>query len=153
MRFLNACCLLLVACCCLPAFSQNNRLTTEKGELLWQYNQHIALDETHPNTVLVTFIFINGMKQTAISLRQERFFSQIEWTETAHLPIEKEERVDFITANLAPNQSIVFKYTLQQTKVKENEILAEKSALLIMNEEFEVKKEFIPEQKIETVKN
>ena len=130
-------------------FSQNNRLTTEKGELLWQYSQNIDIEENNPNTVLVTFVFINGIKQTAISLRQERLLSDIKWLETANYQVEKEERVDFIIANLAPRDSLVLKYTLQQTnKVKKDEILVERAAVLIMNEEFEVLKEFIPEQKI-----
>jgi hypothetical protein len=139
--------LLLSAFCFLHALAQSNRLTTENGELLWQYSQHIEIDENAPKTVYVTFVFINGINQTAISLRQERFFSQIEWTETANYQIEKEERVEFITANLAPSDSIVLKYTLHQPKVKNNELIAEKSAILIMNDEFEVRKEFIPEQK------
>jgi uncharacterized alpha/beta hydrolase family protein len=78
-------------------FCQSNRLTTEKGELLWQYNQHFTIDEEKPNTILVTFVFINGINQTAISLRQELFNSQIEWLNTSDIQIEKEERVEFLT--------------------------------------------------------
>jgi len=131
----------------IPAlFSQSNRLTTEKGELLWQYNQHITIDENNPNTLLVTFVFINGMKQTAISLRQEFFYSQIEWLETANIQVGKEERVDFLTTNLVPGQSIVLKYALK-TKLTDNKLIAEKSAILIMDEEFEIRKEMLPEQK------
>jgi len=131
----------------LPVAAQNNRLTNEKGQLLWQYNQSVTIDETQPNTVVVTFVFINGIKQTAITFRQELFYSQIEWLETATLQAEQEERVESVTANVAPNQSFVFKYVLK-TKVIEKELLLEKSALLIMNEEFEIQKEMIPEQKL-----
>ena len=138
----------------LSIYSQSNRLTTEKGELLWQYSQHVEIDENNPNTVAVTFVFINGIKQTAISLRQERFLSEISWLETANHQVEKEERVDFITANLAPKDSLVLKYTLQQAhKLKKDEILAERAAILIMNEEFEIIKEIIPEQKFELQKS
>jgi hypothetical protein len=139
-------CFLLSAFCLLSVFAQNNRLTTEKGELLWQYSQHLEMDENNPNTILATFVFINGINQTAISLRQENFRSQIEWLETTNIQVEKEERVEFLTANLAPEQSLVWRYALK-TKLKNNELIAEKSAILIMNEDFEIRKEFIPEQK------
>jgi hypothetical protein len=133
----------------LTNYSQSNRLTTEKGELLWQYTQNIEIDENNANTVFVTFVFINGIKQTAISLRQERFLSEIKWLEIANYQVEKEEKVDFITANLAPKDSIVLKYSLHQTnKVKKEEILVERAVILIMNDEFEVVKEFIPEQRL-----
>jgi hypothetical protein len=136
---------LLFAFCFINLFAQNNRLTTEKGELLWQYNHHLEVDESNPNTILATFVFINGINQTAISLRQENFRSQIEWLETTEIQVEKEERVEFLTANLAPGQSLVWRYTLKP-RVKDNELIAEKSAILIMNEDFEIRKEFIPEQ-------
>jgi len=129
-------------------FAQNNRLTNEKGQLLWQYNQNITIDEENPNTILVTFIFINGLNQTAISLRQELFNSQIEWLDIAGIQPGKEERVEFLTANLLPNQSVIWKYALN-TKPVNKELVLEKSALLIMNEDFEVRKEVIPEQKLE----
>jgi len=141
MRFL----FLLFASCFLSIFAQSNRLTTEKGELLWQYNQYATIDEKNTNTILVTFVFINGIKQTAISLRQEFFQSQIEWLETSNVLVEREKRVEFLTTNLAPGQSIVLRYALQ-TKLINNELIAEKSALLIMNENFEIRKEIIPEQ-------
>jgi len=129
-------------------FCQNNRLTNEKGQLLWQYNQTVTIDEENPNTILVTFVFVNGINQTAISLRQELFFSQIEWLDTAGIQAEKEGRVEFLTANLAPNQSVVWKYVLR-TKPTNKELILEKSALLIMSEDFEVRKEVIPEQRLE----
>jgi len=127
-------------------FCQSNRLTNDKGQLLWQYNQTVTIDEKNPNTLLVTFVFINGINQTAISLRQELFNSQIEWLSTDSIPIEKEERVEFLTANLAQHQSIVWKYALK-TKLVDGELILERSAILIMNEDFEVRKEAIPEQR------
>ena len=125
-------------------YAQNNRLTNEKGQLLWQYNQNVTVDEKQ-NSFVVTFVFINGINQTAFSLRQDLFNSQIEWLETSEIQVEKEEHVDFLTANLAPHQSVVIKYEIK-TKLIDKELLLEKSALLIMNEEFEVRKELIPEQ-------
>ena len=141
-------CLLLFAFCFLPSSlsAQSNRLTNEKGQLLWQYNQIVHVDEQNPNTIRVSFIFINGVNQTAISLRQELFNSQIEWIENSSNKVENDGRVAFLTANLSPNQSVVWKYVLK-TKSINKELILEKSALLIMNEEFEVRKEVIPEQK------
>ncbi|MCL2290859.1 MAG: hypothetical protein FWC34_09205 [Bacteroidetes bacterium] len=142
------CWLIAIFFTALPAtFAQSNRLTTEKGELLWQYNQNVTIDKENPNNIVVTFVFINGINQTAISLRQELFTSKIEWLNTADVPVEKEERVDFLTVNLAPLQSIVWKYVLKPKPI-DNELFSERSALLIMNEGFEIRKEVIPEQKV-----
>jgi len=134
--------------CFNSVFAQNNRLTNENGQLLWQYNQTVSFDEANPRDIKVSLIFINGIQQTAVSLRQELFHSQIEWVDTANFQIEKEERVEFITVNLAPNQYMVFNYVLRNKK-KNKELLLEKSALLIMNENFEIRKELIPEQRFE----
>ena len=133
------------ALCLFSLFGQSNRLTNEKGQLLWQYNQNVSIDTEKMNTIIVSFVFINGIDQTAITLRQELFLSQIEWLETSRIQIEKEERVEFLTANLAPNQSVVWKYALKY-KSNSKELILEKSTLLIMNECFEVRKEKIPEQ-------
>jgi len=130
------------------AFGQSNRLTNENGQLLWQYNQFVYLDEENPNTMKVSFVFINGINQTAISLRQELFNSTLAWVDTAGTQVRKEDRVQFLTANLSPHQSIVWKYNLKNSKVNK-ELLLEKSAVLIMNEEFEVRKEIIPEQQLQ----
>ncbi|MCL2435561.1 MAG: hypothetical protein FWD09_05410 [Lentimicrobiaceae bacterium] len=129
-------------------FCQSNRLTNNKGQLLWQYNQTVTIDEKNPNTLLVTFVFINGINQTAISLRQELFNSQMEWLNADTIQIGKEERVEFSTVNLAPNQSVVWKYALT-TRLTGNELILERSAVLIMDEDFEVRKEAIPEQRFE----
>jgi hypothetical protein len=136
--------LLLVTFCFLPSslFAQSNRLTNEKGQLLWQYNQIVHVDEQNHNTIRVSFIFINGINQTAISLRQELFNSQIEWIETGSSKVEEDGRVEFLTANLATGQSVVWKYI-----IKNKEFHLEKAALLIMNESFEVRKEIISEQR------
>jgi len=128
-------------------FAQSNRLTNENGQLLWQYNQIVIPDEENRNTVKVSFVFINGVNQLAISLRQEVFNSEIMWVDTLDHKVEKENRVEFLTANLQPYQSIVWKYTLKNPLVSK-ELVLEKSAILIMNEDFEIRKEIIPEQKL-----
>jgi len=141
-------CFLLSAFCFLHTFGQSNRLTNEDGQLLWQYNQHIIIDEVQSNRITVHFIFINGNQQTAISLRQELFNSQIEWTDIANFEVRNEERVSSITANLSPHQALVWKYILRNN-TKEKELILEKSAILIMNEDYEIRKEIIPEQRFE----
>jgi hypothetical protein len=149
LRLLSSVFCLLSSVFCLPVFAQNNRLTNDKGQLLWQYNQNVTIDEEKSNTLAVTFVFINGIKQTAITLRQEMFHSQIAWVDSAGMAVGKEERIEFITTNLAPNQSMVLKYVVK-TKAIDKELLLEKSAVLIMNEEFEIQKEAIPEQRYAT---
>jgi len=128
-------------------FAQSNRLTNENGQLIWQYNLVAVEDQENQNTLKVTFVFINGANQTAISLRQELFYSQIEWVETTNIQVEKEEYVDFLTANVAPNQSVVWKYVIFR-KPSDNALILEKSALLIMDEDFTIRKEILPEQRI-----
>ncbi|MCL2246486.1 MAG: hypothetical protein FWC10_05165 [Lentimicrobiaceae bacterium] len=128
-------------------YGQNNRLTNENGQLLWQYSQTLTQPNENSDTLWVTFVFTNGINQTAITLRQELFYSQIQWIETSGMQAEKEDRVEFLTANLAPNQSIIWRYALKSKKV-DKDLLLEKSALLIMNDAFEVRKEVIPEQKV-----
>ena len=128
------------------SFGQSNRLTNEDGQLIWQYNQSTSQNPAKSDTIFVTLVFTNGINQTAISLRQEFFNSQLGWLETYNIQVEKEERVEFLTANLPPHQSLVFKYYLK-TKPIEKELILERSALLIMNEDFEIRKEIIPEQR------
>jgi len=132
----------------LSAFTQSNRLTNEKGQLLWQYSQIATPDEENQKKIRVSFIFINGVNQMAFSLRQELFHSQVEWIDTSNLRVEREEHVEFVTVNLSPNQYAVINYVLM-THNNTKELVLEKSALLIMNEDYEIKKESIPEQKFE----
>jgi len=127
-------------------YGQSNRITNKDGQLIWQYNQSTSQNPAKSDTIFVTFVFTNGINQTAISLRQEYFNSTIGWLETANIQVEKEERVEFLTANIPPHQSLVFKYYLK-TKPVEKELILERSALLIMNEGFEIRKEIIPEQR------
>ena len=133
-------------------YGQSNRLTNEDGKLIWQYNQSTSQNPAKSDTIFVTFVFTNGINQTAISLRQEFFNSTLGWLETANIQVEKEGRgVEFLTANVPPHQSLVFKYYLK-TKPVEKELILERSALLIMNEDFEIIKELLPEQKFPTGK-
>jgi len=127
-------------------FAQSNKLINDHGELLWQYSQTVSLEKL--NTISVTFVFINGINQTAVSLRQELFHSQIELIKISDTQTGKENSVEFFTANLAPGQSIIWKYDLK-TELKDKKIILEKSALFIMNENFEIRKEIIPEQTLE----
>jgi len=82
----------------------------------------------------------------AISLRQELFNSEVAWIDISDIQVEKERCVEFLTVNLKPNQSIIWKY-LFKSKPVNKELILEKSVLLIMNEEYEIRKEIIPEQK------
>ncbi|MDR2970597.1 MAG: hypothetical protein LBU83_01520 [Bacteroidales bacterium] len=145
--FLLVCIIILTI---VAIFGQSNRATNEYGQLLWQYHQNVSIDDENQNTIIVTFVFTNGKSQIAITLRQELFNSYCDWFETSGMQLEKEEHVVFITANLSPYQSVVWKYKLT-TKPIDNELIAERSALLILNENFEVQKEKIPEIRI--VKN
>ena len=127
-------------------YAQNNRLTNDDGQLLWQYNQSTSQNPAKSDTIFVTFVFTNGIQQTAISLRQEFFNSTLGWLETTNIQVEKEDWVEFLTVNVPPHQSFVWKYYLK-TKPVDKELILERSALLIMNEDFEIRKEIIPEQR------
>ena len=88
---------------------------------------------------VVTFVFVNGNAQRAITFRQEALDGTVGWLETEGGETGTETIVDFVTANLAPSQSVAWKYTYAP-KNGTSAIPLERAALLIMEEDFGTEK-------------
>lgn len=142
MRKILSSLLLLILCSALH--SQSNRYIDSAGVFHWQYHYSVTRDFSDSTQALITFVFVNGEKQCAISLRHECFHSKIEWVEIEEGTLSSEKKVEAITANLAPEQVVVWKFKTSSPQKKS--ISVEESAILIMNEEFVVRKERIPAQ-------
>lgn len=143
MRKILSSLLLLILCSALH--SQSNRYLDSAGVFHWQYHYSVTRDFSDSTQALITFVFVNGEKQCAISLRHECFHSKIEWVEIEEGTLSSEKKVEAITANLAPNQVVVWKFKTS-SKSPKTPISVEESAILIMNETFAVRKERIPAQ-------
>lgn len=128
-------------------YPQSNRYLDSTGVFHWQYHYSVTRDYSDSTQALVTFVFVNGEKQSAISLRHECFHSKIVWIEMEEGTLSSEKKVEALTANLAPEQVIVWKFKTS-SETSKSPISVEESAILIMDEEFVVRKERFPAQKI-----
>lgn len=131
--------LFLLFLCPFLCFAQSDRVVDEKGNLLYQYERVYEKNPTNSTELLVTFTFTNGKNQRAISFRQETLESVLRWVDTTDGARGHEEAVEFVTANLAPNQTITWKYAVS-TRKKSAPAAPEKAAILIMNGDYQVEK-------------
>lgn len=131
--------LFLLFLCPFLCFAQSDRVVDEKGNLLYQYERVYEKNPTNSTELLVTFSFTNGKNQRAISFRQETLESVLRWVDTTDGARGHEEAVEFVTANLAPNQTITWKYAVS-TRKKSAPAAPEKAAILIMNGDYQVEK-------------
>ncbi len=131
----------------LSVFSQGDRVLDKQGNLLYQYHRSAVPDPENPGSLIVTFVFGNGNRPNAISLRQEKMYANVQWLDTANAATGTEEIVASITANLKPNESVTWKYVFIPQKKNSKTIHLECAALLIMNERFEIKK--IPIERVD----
>ena len=120
------------------AFAQSDRKVDSHGNLLYQY-QRTASEPCDTCTELkVTFLFVNGNRPAAISFRQETLDTKVRWIDISGGTAGHEEVVDFVTANLEPNQTITWSYAVS---AKIGKVSApEQAALLIMDEKYGVEK-------------
>lgn len=131
--------LFLILLCPFFCFAQSNRVVDEKGGLLYQYERTYVKNPTNSTELLVTFTFTNGKNQRAISFRQETLETVLRWVDTTDGNPSHEEAVEFVTANLAPNQTVTWKYAVS-TRKKTAPAAPEKAAILIMNRDYQVEK-------------
>ena len=114
------------------------------GNLLYQYNRTTSY--TAPGQCKVTITIINGYRQLGISYRQETFRSKLTWENTEHGDTSKFANIEVITANLAPKETLVWSFFYQnKTTKKDKSIDLEKACFMMLNDEFEVKKQVLPE--------
>ena len=133
--------LLVIALLLLPLLlaAQTDRKVDAQGNLLYQYSRTSVIDPLNPSVRVVTFVFVNGNAQRAVTFRQESLDGTVGWLETEGGETGTETIVDFVTANLAPGQSVAWKYTFAPKKGRDP-VPLERAALLIMEEDFGTEK-------------
>ena len=133
--------ILLIAALLLPVFlsAQTDRKVDAQGSLLYQYSRTSVINPQNPSERIVTFVFVNGNAQRAITFRQESVEGTVRWISTEGGEPGTETIVDFVTANLAPGQTIAWKYAFAPQKGTAP-IPLERAALLIMEEDFGTEK-------------
>jgi len=133
--------ILLIAALLLPLLlsAQTDRKVDAQGNLLYQYSRTSVINPQNPSERIVTFVFVNGNAQRAISFRQESLDGTVQWIETEGGETGTETIVDFVTANLEPGQNIAWKYTFSPKKGTAPAPL-ERAALMIMEEDFGTEK-------------
>lgn len=122
--------------------AQSSGYADSLGVFQWQYHRSVYKNAKDTNSAIVIVVFINGANHTAITYRQEVANSTLLWIEKEGGIDERDGYVEFITTKLAPNEAIVWSYSIVNNNQKiDGTITIEKSALLIMNEQFQVRKE------------
>ena len=117
----------------------------------YYYTRIFEYDSEKPAEILITFVFTT-QRDMAITYRQETLTGRLEWIEKEGL-YKKEGIVEAVTAYLPARNSVTWKYCyILKTKPSDNMITFDKSALLIMDDNFEVKK-VIWEQRQFLIKN
>lgn len=130
-------------------FSQSSGFIDSLGVFQWQYHRSVFKNALEKNSAIVTIVFINGANHTAISYRQEAASSFLHWIEKDGGETDKDGFVETITVKLEPNEAIVWRYTVKNKTIEnDGSINVEKSAILIMNDKFQVKKEKFLDQKV-----
>ena len=123
---------------------QGDRLVDSVGNLVYQYNR--AATYLEPGKCKVTVTVVNGYKQLGVSFRQEVFRSQLQWQETLGGDTTQTANIKIITANLAPNEAVAWTFIYQNNSMKKDKSIdLEKSCFMLLNDEFEVKKQVLPE--------
>lgn len=139
--------LLIVSTLC--SFAQSDRVLDKDGNLKYEYNRSATVNPDHPESLTVTFVFINGTEPNAICLRQENLYASVTWRDTTKATTGSEKVVDFITANLKPNESISWSYLFTPSNNSSTKsITLEKAALLIMNQHYAVENLILLPQQI-----
>ena len=121
------------------SWAQKDSILDTEGNLLYQYERTVEQALENPRKAIVTFYFKNGIEQRAITYRQEKLVSKLEWVKKGKSLVEKEKIVEKITANLKPGEEIEWKLLIEYN-TKKRKAIVEKAALLLMNEQFEVTK-------------
>lgn len=138
---------ILLICGLLTVFTyaqQGDRMVDSVGKLVYQYNRSATYLE--PGKCKVTITIINGYQQLGVSFRQEVFRSDLQWQETTGGDTTQMPNIKVITANLAPNETIAWTFIYQNNSMKKDKSIdLEKSCFMLLNDEFEVKKQVLPE--------
>ncbi len=130
-------------------YSQSSGYIDSLGVFKWQYHRSVYKNTLEKNSAIVTLVFINGATHSAVSYRQELASSDIKWIEKDGGETYRDGYVETITVKLEPNEAVVWRYSLKNSSVEKGDsVYVEKSAILIMNEQFQVRKEKFMDQKV-----
>ena len=103
------------------------------------YIRTIEYSSEKPSEIVVTFVFTTKKSQ-AVTYRQETLYGKLEWIDKEGL-YKKEGIVEAVTAYLPAHSSVTWKYHyILKNKPADKTITFDKSAILIMDDNFEVKK-------------
>lgn len=138
----------LVFALSLCAQPQSDRKVDVAGNLLYQYCRSATKNPANSSEVLVMFVFINGKQQTAISYRQEHIGKSVKWIDTEGAHFVGGSLVDALTANLSPNDSVVWTFAIDRNFKDKSGTTVESAAILLMDDSSEVKKFYFDEQKV-----
>ena len=134
---------------CIQIKAQSSGFIDSSGVFQWQYLRSVYKNAKDTTTALVVIVFINGANHSAVSYRQEVKNSVIHWEEKEIGTTGEDGFVKFITAKLQPNEAIVWRFTIKNNILnKDNSIDLENGAILIMDEQFNVRKEKFAEQNV-----
>lgn len=133
----------------LIASAQSLRKTDDGGNFLYEYRRVFLAVDSLPNTVVVSFSFINGPGRQAISYRQERVNQPVKWMKTDGAHFRGESVVDALTANLAPGDSVCWTFAVEKVTPKMKSVTIEQAALLLMDEQKTVEKIYFDEKRWE----
>lgn len=120
-------------------WGQSDRKLDAQGNLIYQYNRTVTENPQNSSEKIVTFVFVNGNSQRAISYRQETLNGIVSWTSTSNGKLTNETIVDCVTTNLKPGESVTWKYTYSPRKGSATTAL-DKAAILIMDDTYATEK-------------
>jgi hypothetical protein len=129
--------------------AQSSGFVDSLGVFQWQYHRSVYKNAKDTTSAVVVIVFINGANHSAISYRQEVKNSTLHWEEKETGSTGEDGYVKFITAKLKPNEAIVWRFIIKNNiSNNDNSINVEKGAILIMDEQFNVRKEKFAEQNV-----
>lgn len=129
------------------AWAQSERAVDSLGHLLYKYDRKVSYIGS--GTCLVTVTLVNGERPRAVSYRQEVFRSNLTWTDTTGGEISKQNNIDIITANLAPGDSVSWKFKYENISDKKKGIAnLERSCFFFLDENNVIEKKILPEKQV-----
>lgn len=131
------------------AWAQSEKAVDNQGNLLYKYDRQVLYIGS--GTCQVTVVIVNGGQPRAVSYRQEVFRSNLTWTDTVGGEISKQDNIDIITANLAPGDSVSWKFKYENKTGKKKGIAnLERSCFFFLDENNVIEKKILPEKQIKS---
>jgi hypothetical protein len=127
-------------------FVQTDTLFNSLGIAWGNYVRTFEYNSEKPAEIMITFVFTT-QKNQAITYRQETLYGELEWIDKEGL-YKKEGIVEAVTAKLPAHNSVRWKYRyIIKNKPADKIITFDKSAVLMMDDQMNVKKTVWDERK------